>query len=434
MEKELSALDILTILYFYSKNFHAYMLRLPPDFFPEEHQTFVDILQQYYRSYDKVPPKSAFLLECDGEEADEIAKLYDRVYNNIEMVKHYAHDYITDKLNAFAKKNFLKRFLVESYDLFEQGNYDKIINDVSRLNESIIDNDVGKEYHDEEFFTQRYESLVTGSVTPSGFQQFDDTFQGWHNKSLNIIAGPANSGKTMWLINVVKNRLLDTTRTSNKILYITLEIDKEQVGRRIDSCLTGRSSKELWAKRDLGVRELIALSKDTLGNRVIIKEMPGYKTTPADIEACMRNLSVISDGELAPNMVIIDYLGLLSPTVVTKNQGLYEKGLNIAVELRSLAQQYNIPFIVAAQSNRNSFQDRAGMDNIADSIGISQTADLMLTINRNEQLDNDDQVEVYLAKSRFSKNGLKFIFSADYECMQVADIISSSQNEEEDNV
>jgi len=431
MQKEFSELDLLTILYFYSKSFHVYVQRLEPEFFAEEHQVFFSILSQYYKSYGKIPPLSAFLLECEESEKEQMNKLYDQVSKNIDQVKHYAHDYIIEKLDLFSKKNHLKRFLVQGYDLFEQGNYDKIINSVSRLNESIIDNDMGKEYHDDGFLVERYENEKVGSVIPSGFQQFDTTFGGWHRKSLNIIAGPANSGKTMWLVNFVKNRLLDVKRTNNKILYITLEIDKEQVGRRLDSCLIGCSAKELWAKKDMGLRELIAMSKETQGNRVIIKEMAGYKTTPADIEACMRNLAVISDGELSPDLVVVDYLGLLSPTLTTKNMGLYEKGLSIAVELRSLAQQYNIPFIVAAQSNRNSFQDRAGMDNIADSIGISQTADLMLTINRNEQLDQDNQVEIYLAKSRFSKNGSKYIFSADYETMQVFDVSTHNVENEE---
>jgi len=426
---EMSHLDILTIMYFYSKNFHAYMLRIEPAFFPKNMQTFFDILRTYYKTYGKVPPKSAMELECDGDEKTQISALYDQVFNNVEMVKHYAHDFIRDKFDAFAKKNFLKKFLVNSYDLFEQGNYDKIIETVGSLRESIIDNDLGTEYHDPEFIKNRYDSEKIGSTMPSGFQQFDETFQGWHNKSLNIIAGPANSGKTMWLINVVKNRLLSSGTVPNRILYITLEIDKEQVGRRIDSSISGLPSSELWKVRPGEFREIIAASRDTLGNRVMIKEMPGYKTTPADIEACMRNLEVVSDGELKPNLVIIDYLGLMSPSIVTKNMGLYEKGLSIAVELRSLAQQYNVPFVVAAQTNRSSFQDRAGMDSIADSIGISQTADLMMTINRNEQLDTDNQVEVYLAKSRFCKNGLKYVFSVDYESMQVNDIIGSIKDE-----
>ena len=434
MQKEFSQLDIITILYFYSKNFHAYMMRIEPEFFNDANISLFAVIQTYYKSFDKVPPKSAILIECDIEEKDSLSVLYDQMVSAVDNVKNYTHDYIVEKLDAFVKKNFLKRFLLNSYDQFEQGKYDQIIESVSSLRESIIDNDFGQEYHDDSFFTHRYESEQTGSFLPTGYQQFDESFSGWHKKSLNVIAGPANSGKTLWLINFVTRRLLDEKKINNKILYITLEIDSNQVGRRIDSCLTGRPSKELWNKRDQGVRELIALSKETMGNRVMIKSMPGYKTTTSDIEACIRNLDIVSNGELKPNLVVIDYLGLLSPAVVNKNMGLYEKGLNIAVELRSLAQQYNIPFIVAAQTNRSSFSDRPGMENMSDSIGISQTADLILTINRNESLDQNNQVEIYLAKSRFSRNGLKFIFSVDYNTMQANDIMGDVPNTVDDEL
>ena len=106
--KELSTLDILTILYFYSKNFHAYLHRLGVDFFPEQYQTFFQILQQYYKKYGKVPPKTAMLIECEESEKEYLSTLIDQVYNNVECVKHFTHSYIIDKLNAFAKKNFLK--------------------------------------------------------------------------------------------------------------------------------------------------------------------------------------------------------------------------------------------------------------------------------------------------------------------------------------
>lgn len=424
MKKEFSELDILTILYFYSKNFHAYMLRLDPEFFSDDHETFFKIVRKYYKAYNKVPSRHAILLECENDEKESLGSFYDNMFQHRENIKHLAHDFIVEKLDAFAKKNYLKKFLIESYDEYEQGKYEEIIDKFGKLRECVIDNDMGVEYHDESFLDSRYSNDEMNSSIPTGFEQFDKSFSGWHKKSLNIVAGPANSGKTMWLINIVKNRLLQENDTGNRILYVTLEIDKEQVGRRLDCAITGTSSKDIWQKENLSMmREILASSKDGLNNRVMIKELPGYKTTPADIEACMRNLEVVSDGDLKPTMVIIDYLGLLTPNHYNPKMGLYEKGLELAVELRSLAQQYNIPFIVAAQTNRNSFQDRPGMDSIADSIGISQTADLMITINRKPDLDQNNQVEGYLAKSRFCKAGMKFIFAADYETMQLTDVV-----------
>lgn len=421
-KKTLSELDILTVLFFYSRNFHAYLLRLKPAFFEDEYQSFFETIQKYYSAYGKMPSTQVIETELRGEEKDEALKTYDAVYANHDKVKNLTHEYLLDKLSTFAKKCFLKFFMIKSYDYFEREEYDKVIQGVSQLNESIIDNDLGEEYHDQDFVDERYNPENYGDAYNTGFVQFDESDVKWYKKCLHIIAGPSNSGKTLWLINFAANLLLNQEQTGIKILYITLEIDEHQVGRRLDACLLEEPMHQIAQMRDLRLRELIEASKETRGNRLIIKEMPGYKTTPADIEAMIRNLDVTSNGELKPDIVIVDYIGLLSPTTPEKSMGLYEKGLSLSVELRSIAQRYDIPLIVAAQTNRASFEDRVGQDKIADSIGIAQTADLVMTINRNSELDEKNHVNIYLAKSRFCKNGSTFLFHVNYDCMRVDDI------------
>jgi replicative DNA helicase len=429
----LNELDILTALYYHSKNFHAYVLRLKPEFFAEEYQAYYDVFQQYYKSYGQSPHKTVFEAELTSEESKPTLQLLDRIIANYERIKDLSHEYISDKIQYFAKGCYLKQFLLDSYDLYEQGQYDKIIRKISSLTESVIDNDVGKEYHDKEFIDYRYSDSNYNSYIKTGFTQFDETFGGWYNKALHVIAGPSNSGKTMWLVNMVSNLLLNEVQTGLKVLYITLEIDEAQIGRRLDASLLDVPMTELHQYKDVNLQEMIYESKATRGNRLIIKEMQAYKTTPSDIDALIRNLDVTSNGELKPDVVIVDYLGLLSPTNMNSRMGLYEKGLAISVELRALAQMYEIPFLVAAQTNRQSFADRVDQDKISDSIGIAQTCDLLMTVNRNEDMDKDDQVVIFLAKSRFCKNGQTFTFHVNYDNMRVEDMMGGVSTANSDN-
>jgi len=424
-ESKFTEIDVLTALFFYSRSFHAYVLRISPDFFEEQNQDFFEILQKYYRAYNKVPDQKVYEVELDGNDQKNALAVWDKCYKNYAKIKNLTHEYILEKIDEFTKKGFLKKFLIDSYDQYEQGKYDHIIRNVSKLTESIISNDMGEEYHDEKFLDKRYDSDNFGSLIRTGYATFDQLFGGWYKKALHVIAGPANSGKTMWLVNFVSNLLLNQTQTNMKILYITLEIDEAQVGRRLDACLTETPMSEVIKFRDLKLREKIAESKETRGNCLIIKEMPGYKTTPSDIEAMMRNLEITSEGKMKPDIVFVDYLGLLSPSRLTKDMGLYEKGLLLSVEMRSLAQRYGIPVIVAAQTNRSSFEDRVGMDKISDSIGISQTCDMLMTINRNDELDSKNQVNIYMAKSRFCRNNEMFLFQVRYDCMRVDDIVTT---------
>lgn len=425
--KEISQLDLLTILYNFPKTYHAYLCKIEPSFFEDMYRSFFHIFQNHYKRFSESPSESVFSVEVEEEEKKNVLSVLNNIKNNYESIKLYSYDYVVSKLDAFMKKCVIKKFLINSYDSYERNDFDNIIKNINRINEAIVDNDLGEEYHDKDFYEARYNHEKVGNIINSGIIQFDDMFGGWHTKTLNVIAGPSNAGKTFWLINFVSRLLLNTGGVPNKILYVTLEIDKEQVGRRIDSCISGTPMKDLWTMRDINVRELIAQSKD-MGNRVIIKEMPAYKTTPSDIEAMIRNLDICSDGDLKPNIVIIDYLGLMIPTFFNKNMGLYEKGLGIAVELRGIAQMYNVPLIVAAQTNRSSFEDRIGQDKIADSIGIVQTADMLLTINRTDEGDRENLVNIYLAKSRFSKRGETFIFNTDYDSMRADEIVGGTAN------
>lgn len=429
MKKTFSQLDILTALFFYSSSFHAYLIRLKVGFFDDTYQDFFRILQKHYKSYSKIPSKKVYELELEGADKEETLKVWDQIYKNFENIKLLSHEYIIEHLGNFFKQSYLKQFLLESYEKYESQNYDEIISKISKLNEMIIDNDLGDEYHDDEFIESRYSSENFNNYISTGFPSFDNCFGGWYRKALHIIAGPSNSGKTLWLINFMANMLLNQEQKSLKILYITLEIDSAQIARRLDACLLDEPMSEVGKFKDLKLKEMISQSKDTRGNQAIIKEM-SVNSTPSDIEALIRNLQIVKkDEKFELDALFVDYFGLCQPTNFTKNMGLYEKGLALSGEFRSIAQRYNIPVISAAQTNRSSFEDRVGQDKISDSIGIAQNCDMMITINRNDELDEQNQCNLYLAKSRFSKNNQTFLFNVNYDSMRADEIIGGNISE-----
>ena len=427
MSNEIPESDILTILYKKPQTFHSYIMRFEPEFFDERLRNFFKIFKTHYARFKEAPSVNVFKLEAETD-ADFVAcsQIINKIEDNFEKMNGYTHDYIMGKIDVFTKRSFIKKSLIKGLDLYDEKDYGKVLEVFSKAHEAIIDCDMGIEYHDDDFFTDRYSKENFGNVIKTGWKQFDDEFKGWHKKALHVIAGPANSGKTMYLVNAAANKLVNSVEPEGtKILYITLEIDKDQLGRRIDTCICGIPTKDIAEKKTQQVKELLNASHDLAKNRLILKEMQGYKTTPADIDSFICNLSMSSKDEYKPDLVLIDYLGLISPTHASKNSNTYERGLMVAVELRALAQKYDIPFVVAAQTNRSSFTDSVGMDTISDSIGIVQTCDLLITINRNEQMDEDGTVKLYIAKSRFSRNGNSHIFKVDYDIQRVEDILGN---------
>ncbi len=425
----LPEIDLLTALFCKPRELHPYIMKMEMEFFSESLRRFFEVFRTYYTKYGKPPPQSVFKISHE-EGSDEQRKalgIYETIKNNYANIKNLDPDFILENLNLFVKKSFIKKTLLQSFDEYEAGDYDKIIRNFQRLNEANIDNNMGKNYFDPEFFVTKYDSEKTGTTMKTGSTQFDENFGGLHRKTLTIVAGPSNSGKTMFLVNLAA-MLLQMTDELKNILYITMEIDEEQIGKRVDASLLGEPLKTIRTKiRDTSNDDLINkfIKKKEGGNKLVIKAMRSGSSS-ADIEALIRNLSFIpmvgEERPFKPDVVLVDYFGLMRNNNPSKNQNGYEKGRDIAEELRAISQDFNLAMVAAAQTNRSSFGNDVGQDSISDSIAISQTADIMLTINRNESLDLANQIMIYLAKSRFSRAGVKFLFSADYDCMRLNDI------------
>lgn len=440
-KSHLPEIDILTALFCKPREFHPYVMKIDQEFFSENLRSFFSVFQSYYKKYGKPPSQSVFKIEFEeGSDQQKTAlATFEAIRTNYPNIKTIDQNFILEHLNLFVKKSFIKKALLQSYEEYEAGQYDKIIRNFQRLNEAIIDNDMGRSYFDPEFFITKYDSEKTGTTIKTGSNQFDENFGGLHRKTLTIVAGPSNAGKTMFLVNLAASLLTMTDELKN-ILYITMEIDEEQIGKRIDASLLGEPIKFFRTKiKDNSTNEDLinrfAERKDS-GNRLIIKAMRSGSNA-ADIEALVRNLSFIPiKGEEKPfkaDIVLVDYFGLMRPNHPNKNANSYEIGRDISEELRAISQDFNVAVVAAAQTNRSSFSNDVGQDSISDSIAIAQTADIMLTLNRNEALDLNNQMMIYLAKSRFSRAGAKFMFAADYDCMRLNDIDTGNVSEANKN-
>lgn len=104
--------------------------------------------------------------------------------------------------------------------------------------------------------------------------------------------------------------------------------------------------------------------------------------------------------------------------------------MEISVELRALSYEFNIPVLSGAQTNRESYNNSApGMENAGESIAIPQTADVMIIIKRDDELNSLNQAQARVVKSRFSKNDTSVLIGIDYENMNLFDL-SYKNNEQ----
>ena len=139
----------------------------------------------------------------------------------------------------------------------------------------------------------------------------------------------------------------------------------------------------------------------------------------ADIKAEIKELRNI-------DVIFIDYLQLLKPTFPGKS--LYESTSNISRELKVLAMEFNIPFVVINSinrdySNRNDYKPH--ISDLRNSGQLEYDADLVLMLHRPSMFREADtskgedkktfenKAELIIAKNRFGESNLEIDFYFD---------------------
>ena len=98
---------------------------------------------------------------------------------------------------------------------------------------------------------------------------------------------------------------------------------------------------------------------------------------------------------------------------------------SVAEEIRALAVEFDVPVITATQSNREGFGNSdLDLDNTSESWGLPATADLMLALISNEELEEMRQIMVKQLKNRYDdvSRNKRFTIGMDRSRMKFYDL------------
>ena len=209
------------------------------------------------------------------------------------------------------------------------------------------------------------------------------------------------------------------------VLYITMEMSEERIAERIDANLL-----------DVPIDQLENLSKDMLTNKVstiasrtngklIIKEYPTGQAHANHFRALLNELKLKKN--FLPEIIFIDYLNICASARMKSmggsiNSYTYIKA--IAEELRGLAVEFNLPIFTATQTTRSGFSNSdVGLEDTSESFGLPATADLMVALISNEELDASGQIMVKQLKNRYNDPNVnkRFVVNVDRAKMRLSD-------------
>ena len=227
---------------------------------------------------------------------------------------------------------------------------------------------------------------------PSGLKDLDKKLGGFHNSDLIIIAGRPSMGKTALGTNIAFNAAKKfkekedefgnkTTIDGGKIAFFSLEMSSEQLATRVlaeQSKISGDKMRKAELNKE-DFKKIAKVSSELENLNLVIDDNPIL--TISSLRARARRLKRLYDID----MIIIDYLQLMSGSKNVKNDGRVQEISEITRGLKAIAKELNIPIIALSQLSRQVEQredKRPLLADLRESGTIEQDSDVVMFIFR----------------------------------------------------
>jgi replicative DNA helicase len=253
------------------------------------------------------------------------------------------------------------------------------------------------------------EGGLTGVST--GFEELDKITSGWQPSDLVIIAARPGMGKTAFTLSLARN----AAGFGKPVAVFSLEMASMQLVQRLISMEAEIDSRKLrngqleeyeWTKLHSAIEKMSELP-------IFIDDTPAINIF--ELRAKCRRLKQNHDIEL----VIIDYLQLMSAAPNEKRGNREQEISSISRSLKSLAKELNVPVLALSQLSR-AVETRGGnkrpqLSDLRESGAIEQDADIVTFIYRPDYYELEDTdtpkgtAEIIISKHRNGALGNVFL-------------------------
>jgi replicative DNA helicase len=216
---------------------------------------------------------------------------------------------------------------------------------------------------------------------PSGFTALDRVTSGWQKSDLIIVAARPGMGKTAFTLALARNAAVDFEKP---VAIFSLEMSSVQLVKRMISMETELSGDKI-RRGNLAPHEWEQLNElsSKLGTApIFIDDTPAINVF--ELRAKCRRMKQKHGIE----MIIIDYLQLMSGAGSNKGGNREQEISMISRSLKGLAKELNVPVIALSQLSR-AVETRGGykrpqLSDLRESGAIEQDADLVTFLYRPE--------------------------------------------------
>ena len=368
---------------------------LSDEHFPNPaHKWIINEISRYWNKYHTVISMEVLTIEIKRLD-NEILQTSIREQLK-EAYKHSDDElqYVEEEFTAFCKNQQLKAALLNSVDLLNSGEYDSIRYLIDSALKAGTDRNIGHEYNKD--IETRYREDYRPTV-PTPWPDINNLMQGGFGPGdLGIVFGNPGGGKSWLMVAMAAHAV----KMGYNVVYYTLELGEDYVGKRFDCYLTGIDIEHIGDHRS----RVDKMVEELTGN-LIIKEYPPKMASISTIRA---HLQKCADTEIKPDLVIIDYIDYLK-AASNKFSERKDEIDDVYVACKGLAKELKIPIISPSQVNRMGAKDDViEGDKAAGSYDKIMVSDFCMSLSRKKEDKLNGTGRIHIMKNRYGMDGMTF--------------------------
>lgn len=373
------------------------------------------ITRNYYLEYKKTPSISTLENEARKEDVKDQPTYLDTI-RKIFSTTEFDADYVRRELTGFVRNNIFVETHKTSATLYNARNTTNAFDFTKRKIDELLQVDFEKEdmvdFNNIEQYLNEAANMTNSSI-PTGITPIDKVLTGGGlcPGTLTTLLSGTNAGKSMALLNMG----FYAAKADKKIVSIHHEDEEGPTVLRLISRITGIPFFSLYSGTlSDQQREMINMAKRWLAKCWHMKFMYGAETNVEDVINWLR----LHKKQFDFDLVIDDYGQFIRTKQKTEGerftQALVYRGL------KACALELKVAMLTCAQANREGQKiSRKGVDlltttDFAECFEIARVSNNVLTLNRSESMEKNNELVYSLVKQRAGKVGVRVKCTTDF--------------------
>lgn len=390
-------------------------------------RTLFECYDDFFNTYNKAPSKEALKLKIDNrtdlnetsykESLELLDSLKSDPNTDVEFLVQETEKFCQDRAVYNAVRHSIG--ILDGKDKkLDKGSIPKLLEDALGVSFSV---DLGHDYLED--FKERYKYLhakedrikldidILNRVTNGGLAK----------GSLTCLLSVTGGGKSLVMGHLASQCMV----SGYNVLYISLELNKFEVSKRIDANLLDVVMNDLSELPVTTVEKRLARIKDNSPGKLIIEQFPTGSAHVGHFRHLLNELRMKK--KFRPDIIFIDYLNICTSSRMKMSENSYGFIKSISEELRGLAMELNLPIVTASQLNRQAYgSSDVDMTNVSESMGIVHTCDAVFALITSEDLEEMGQLMIKQLKNRWGDifKPSRFVVGIDRAKMRLINIDS----------